>query len=216
MRIIQVNALNPEPEAISLAVQAIRRGELVVFPTETVYGLAADALNEFAVRRVFEVKGRYRSLPLPVQVASIADLPKVASEVSETAAKLAEAFWPGPLTLVLPKNESLSALISAGADTVGVRIPDHPVALALLREVGTPIIATSANASGEPPAVEIESALRGLGESAAVVLDAGECRLGQASTVVDVSVSPPRIVRHGAISVAEILKVVEQVEDIAE
>jgi len=140
----------------------------------------------------------------------------VASKVSQTAAKLAEAFWPGPLTLVLPKNESLSALISAGADTVGVRIPDHPVALALLREVGTPIIATSANASGEPPAVEIESALRGLGEAAAVVLDAGECRLGQASTVVDVSVHPPRIVRHGAISVAEILKVVEQVEDIAE
>ena len=94
MRIIQVNALNPDPEAVSLAVQAIRRGELVVFPTETVYGLAADALNEFAVRRVFEVKGRYHALPLPVQVASIADLPKVASEVSETAAKLAEAFWP--------------------------------------------------------------------------------------------------------------------------
>ena len=216
MKVIKVSANNPQPEAIRLAADAIRRGELVVFPTETVYGLAADALNDFAVRRVFEVKGRYHSLPLPVQVASVADLPKVASEIPEAAAKLAEAFWPGPLTLVLPKNESVSALIGAGSNTVGVRIPDHPVALALLREVGTPIVATSANVSGEEPAVQAACAVRRLGNAVAIVLDAGECKLGKASTVVDVSVYPPRIVRHGAISVAEILKVVEQVEDIHE
>lgn len=216
MKVIKVSANNPQPEAIRLAADAINRGELVIFPTETVYGLAADAFNDFAVRRVFEVKGRYHSLPLPLQIASAAELPKVALEVSEDAEKLAEAFWPGPLTLVLPKNELVSALISGGANTVGVRIPDHPVALALLREVGTAIIATSANISGDPPAVQAVDAIRGLCCAVAIMLDAGECRLGRASTVVDVSVCPPRIVRHGAISAAEILKVVKRVEDSTE
>ena len=211
MIVLKVDARSPDPEAIRTAADAIRRGELVVFPTETVYGLAADALNESAVKRVLEVKGRCGTLPLPVQVASVDDLPKVASSVSETVRLLAARFWPGPLTLVLPKSSAISSLVSAGAETVGVRIPDHAVALALLRELGSPIVATSANITGEPPALRAESAIEKLGEAVSVVLDAGESVLKVSSTVLDASVSPPRILRPGAISAEEIRQSVGEV-----
>ena len=145
MMIYRVDSRRPSAEAISEAANAIRRGELVVFPTETVYGLAADARNERAVRRVIEAKGRGEGHALPVQVASVEQLRLVAAETPAAAEQMAARFWPGPLTIVLPKSEDLPDVVPASKGTVGVRVPDHPVALALLRELGTPIVATSAN-----------------------------------------------------------------------
>lgn len=188
----------------------------MIFPTETVYGLAADALSEAAVRRVFEAKGRMEGHPLPVQVAGIEQLAGVVARVPASAAILARRFWPGPLTLVLEKAKSLSELVTAGTGKVGVRVPDHPVALALLRELETPIVASSANLTGEPPARNAEDAIRQLGGSVAVVLDSGESEIGVASTVVDVTVDPPVILRHGAISdqrIFEALAAVGERED---
>ncbi|MHB9036811.1 MAG: L-threonylcarbamoyladenylate synthase [Armatimonadota bacterium] len=207
-----VDAKNPEIAPIKAAADAIRRGELVVFPTETVYGLAANVLDQSAVRRVFDAKGRAGTHPLPVQIAGVAQLDVVASRVSDNAGKLAARFWPGPLTLVLKKSESVSDLVSGGLDTVGVRVPDHPVALALLREVGSPIVATSANLTGQGPPGCAQQAVAQLGDKVSVMLDAGECEIGVASTVVDASVEPPRILRVGAISIEQIVEVVGAVQ----
>ena len=206
MIVLKVDPRRPDPDSIGRAADAIRAGELVIFPTETVYGLAADALSEAAVRRVFEAKGRMEDHPLPVQVAGIEQLAGVAARAPASAAILARRFWPGPLTLVMQKAVSLSELVTAGTGKVGVRVPGHPVALALLRELGTPIVASSANLTGEPPARNSEEAIRQVGHYAAVVLDSGESEIGVASTVVDVTVDPPVILRHGAISDQRILE----------
>ncbi|MEX2599973.1 MAG: L-threonylcarbamoyladenylate synthase, partial [Dehalococcoidia bacterium] len=141
---------------IALAAEAIRNGRLVGMPTETVYGLGADALSAEAVARIFEAKGRPADNPLIVHIADIADLETVAASVPEQARLLAEAFWPGPLTLVLPRGERVPAVTSAGLDTVAVRMPAHPVALALIRAAGTPIAAPSANRSGRPSPTRAE------------------------------------------------------------
>lgn len=211
MIVYKVELANPDEQAIEAAADAIHRGELVVFPTETVYGLAADALNENGIRRVFEAKGREEAHSLPVQVAGVGELCKVASSVPEGARRLAHKYWPGPLTLVLPKSEHVSDLVTGGKGTVGVRVPDHPVALALLRKLGSPIVATSANLTQHRPATTADEAIAELGESVAVVLDSGESAIGVSSTVVDVSVMPARILRVGSISEEEIRDVLGEV-----
>lgn len=210
---LRVDPNNPDMKAIRMAADAIRRGELVIFPTETVYGLAADATNEAAVKRVFSAKGRFEKQPLPVQVASLDDISKAAEFVPESARRLAELYWPGPLTLILTRSAGLPLAVTGGSETVGVRIPDNPVALALLKEVGTPIVATSANISGDPAATNANDAIKGVGEYVAVVLDGGECRLGVASTVVDVSTTPAKILRRGSIGADEVRKVLGEVEE---
>lgn len=207
MRVYEVSATAPDPAAIQAAVDAIRLGDLVVFPTETVYGLACDALNEAAITRLIEAKGRKTGHPLPLQVAGVEGLSTVALDVPDAARRLAERFWPGPLTIIVPKNELVSDMVSGGLGSVGVRVPDHPVALALLREVGTPIVATSANLTGHDPPTTAAAAVSELGASVAVVLDSGPCEIGTASTVVDTTVEPPRIVRLGSIGREDIARV---------
>jgi L-threonylcarbamoyladenylate synthase len=213
MIVLRVDPQNPDPDFIRKAADAIRRGELVIFPTETVYGLAADAFNEEAARRVFDAKGRAQMHPLPIQIAQKDQLYEVASEVPKSASLLAERFWPGPLTLVLPKAERVPDIVTGGEKTIGVRMPDHPVALALIKEVGRPIIATSANVSGCAPPETADAAIDMLGCSVSVVLDAGKSRIGIASTVVDVSVSPAEILRVGTISAEQIKEVLGEIDE---
>jgi len=204
MNVYKVDAANIDMNVIHAAADAIRRGELVVFPTETVYGLAADALNDAAVRRVYQVKGRSEIQPLPVQIAGMQQLDSVVSCVPNAAKILADRFWPGPLTLIMPKNKTLSDLVTGDRGTVGVRVPDHPVALALLRELASPVIATSANISGGRAAISAEDAISELGDNVSVVLDAGESKIGMSSTVVDVSVAPIKILRCSTITIEQI------------
>ena len=215
MMILEIDALEPDIKTIRIAADALRRGELVIFPTETVYGLAADATNDEAVKRVYNAKGRNGGEPLPVQISKVDDLLKVATFVPEPARKLAELFWPGPLTLVLQKNPSISDLVTSGRETIGVRISEHPVALALIKALGSPIVATSANVSGNEPPKNALAAINEVGNEVSVVLDAGESRLGVSSTIVDVSNLPPRILRRGTISEQEIRDVLGEVETIA-
>lgn len=210
---LKVDAIHPDMKAIRAAADAIRAGELVVFPTETVYGLAADAFNEDAVKAVYDAKGRSGHQPLPVQVGSLDDVFKAAEFMSPDARRLAEMYWPGPLTLILTKAAALPSIVTCGRETVGVRIPDHPVALALAREVGSPIIATSANVTGRPAPKTAVEAIREVGENVSVVLDAGASRLGTASTVVDMTVLPPRILRRGSLRVEDIREVLGEVEE---
>ena len=209
----KVDPENPDAKAIQAAVDAIRAGNLVVFPTETVYGLAADATNEAAVRKVIDAKGRAEKQPLPVQVSGAGAILQVAEFVPERVRPLMDLYWPGPLTLVLVKNPAIPGVVTGGKETVGVRVPDHPIALALVKALGTPIVATSANVSGEPATTNAPDAVRDVGSSVEVVLDGGDSRLGQASTVVDVTVTPAKVLRRGTINVDALRKVLGEVEE---
>ncbi|MCL2588625.1 MAG: L-threonylcarbamoyladenylate synthase, partial [Oscillospiraceae bacterium] len=186
---LQTKQLNNTAEAAQL----LRAGEVIAFPTETVYGLGADATSDEAVSKIFAAKGRPGDNPLIVHIGAVEQLVTVVSDVSDTAQKLMDAFWPGPLTVILPKHENLSELVTAGLDTVGVRMPSHPVALELLRTVQLPIAAPSANVSGRPSPTRAAHVLDDLSGKIAGVLDGGAAEIGLESTVIDCSVTPPII-----------------------
>ena len=185
---------------IEPAAAILRSGGIVAFPTETVYGLGADAFCEAAVRRIFAAKGRPENKPISLLVADDSALDRLCRQVPESARRLAAAFWPGPLTMVLWRDGRVSDTVTGGGDTVGVRCPDHPVTLALLRTFGGPLAAPSANRSGEPSAIDEAMVLRDLDGRIDAILLGGACRLRQASTVVDLTVQPPRVLREGGVT----------------
>jgi L-threonylcarbamoyladenylate synthase len=185
---------------IAQAVEILRRGGIVAFPTETVYGLGADARNAQAVQRVFEVKGRPSTNPVIVHVANIEIARRYAAAWPISAAQLAEKFWPGPLTLVLPKSDVIVPSVTAGRLTVGLRAPDHPLTLDLLRQFDGPIIGPSANRASHISPTTAQHVRDELGDAVSRVLDGGPCRMGIESTVVDLTSDPPAILRPGAIS----------------
>ncbi len=184
----------------------------MAFPTETVYGLGADALNERAVRRIFEAKGRPADNPLIIHIASLDDLGgKVAREVPEKAKILAERFWPGPLTLVLPKRDEVPLVTTGGLDTVAVRMPAHPIALALIR-ASTPLAAPSANISGKPSPTSAEHVIDDFYGKIEGIIDGGETWIGVESAVIDLTEEPPFLLRPGGIPLEEIEKVIGPVK----
>ncbi len=178
----------------------LREGRLVAFPTETVYGLGANALDAAAVRRIFEAKGRPSTSPLIVHVSSVAMAKRVVSVWPEAAEKLAARYWPGPLTLVLPKAKRVPAEVTAGLDTVGVRMPAHPVALALIRRGRMPLAGPSANKFTQLSPVTAEQVRRGLGDGVDMVIDGGPCRVGIESTVLSLAGPVPVLLRPGMVS----------------
>ena len=188
---------------IMTAAQIVRRGGLVVYPTETVYGLGCDPLNVQAVKRVLDVKGD-RKKPLPVLAASLVDADKLAF-VSPNGKKLAAKFWPGHLTMVFPKKPALPDVVTFGWDSVGLRIPDNDVALQLISLSGGLLIGSSANRTGEEPARRVQEISGELKEMVDVVLDGGPAVQGRPSTVVDLTSEKPRILREGPISLKAIL-----------
>ncbi len=190
----------PTAEAIARAAALIREGRLVGMPTETVYGLAADAINDRAVASVFEAKGRPRFNPLIIHIADI-EAAEAAAAFDDRARTLARRFWPGPLTLVLPRGADcrISLLACAGLSTVAVRAPDHPVALALLAAAGRPLAAPSANPSSTVSPTTAAHVAASLGERVAMILDGGPCRIGVESTVLDLSGPEPCLLRPGGI-----------------
>jgi L-threonylcarbamoyladenylate synthase len=195
--ILEIDRLNPQPELISKAAAIIRGGGLVAFPTETVYGLGADATNAQAVRKIFEAKSRPPDNPLIIHVADRRMLDRVAREVSIKAEKLVERFWPGPLTLVMPRAPDLPPDASAGLNTVAVRMPSAPVALHLIRSATTPIAAPSANVSGRPSPTRADHVRQDLDGKIELILDGGATTIGIESTVIDMTVDPPVILRPG-------------------
>ncbi|HZG15000.1 MAG TPA: L-threonylcarbamoyladenylate synthase [Candidatus Bathyarchaeia archaeon] len=192
------------------AAHFIREGELVAFPTETVYGLGANAFSDEAVEKIYKAKGRPSDNPLIVHIGDIAQLHEVAREVPEMAFPLIERFWPGPLTLLLPKAEKIANQVTR-LDTVGVRMPDHPLALALIRAASVPIAAPSANRSGRPSPTTAEHVRQDLDGRIAAILDGGETGVGLESTVLDLTVSPPMILRPGGITREQLLEVLSEV-----
>lgn len=202
-----------DPAAIAAAAAALRAGGLVAFPTETVYGLGANARDPAAVARIFAAKGRPATNPLIVHVADAAAARELVSVWSPVAEALAARFWPGPLTLVLPKGPSLPDLVTAGGPTVGIRIPAHPAARALLRAAGVPVAAPSANRSTEVSPTTAAHVAASLGEAVDLILDGGPTTVGLESTVLDVSVSPPQILRPGMVTRAMLEEVVGDVAE---
>ena len=191
-----------DPQALRLALEALQGGGLVAFPTDTVYGLGALVQIPESIQALYTVKGREVAKAIPLLLGDPEEMRRVALAVSPMARRLAERFWPGPLTLVLPKHPSLPAELSSQA-TIGVRMPDHPVALALLRVTG-PLAVTSANRSGEASAVTAQEVVEQLGGRIGLVLDGGQTPGGVSSTVVDCSGHAPVILRQGPISLEEL------------
>lgn len=194
-------------QSIDAAVTALRNGGLCVVPTETVYGLAADARNEGAVRRIFETKGRPADHPLIVHIASAADVDDWAREIPAYARLLAAAYWPGPLTLILPKASSVPMIVTGGQDTVGIRIPAHPLTRELIATLDSGIAAPSANRFGKVSPTTLQHVLADIGpllHATDALLDGGPCTIGVESTIVDCTGPNPRLLRTGAITVAMI------------
>lgn len=204
---MRVDPLRPSGEAIEEAAEVLRGGGLVAFPTETVYGLGADAFNPEAVYRVYRAKRRPLDNPLIVHVSSPEMLHRVAADVPDWVASALSVAWPGPLTVVLRRNPSLPAAVSGGLETVAVRCPAHPVALKLIEALGGPVAAPSANIAGRPSPTRAEHVLEDLGDEVDVVVDAGETFFGIESTVVDVLSPRPRILRPGPVGPEELEKV---------
>jgi len=177
------------------AVRLLKAGGIVAFPTDTVYGLGADAFNSEAAERIYKVKQRPHHLPLPILLADVEQITSVVDSVSEIAQLLMRRFWPGGLTLVLPKAASLPDVITAGNDKVAVRIPDHIVPLTIIRGLGLPIIGTSANISDKPSVVTAQEVEQQLGSQVDLIIDMGRCPGGLESTVVDVTGEKPVILR---------------------
>lgn len=201
--------LNPatDPEALPRAAELLRSGELVAFPTETVYGLGGCVFNAEAIARIFAVKGRPADNPLIVHIAAPEQAAQVAAELPPTYWLLAEHFFPGPLTVVLRRHPAVPPIVSGGLDTVALRMPRHPIALELIRLTGEPLAAPSANRSGRPSPTCAAHVLEDLDGAIAAVVDGGACEIGLESTVVNLLSSPPVILRPGAITAEQLARV---------
>jgi L-threonylcarbamoyladenylate synthase len=209
--VLKVNSQNPEDENVLVAANIIRKGGLVAFPTETVYGLGADALNAEAVLALFAAKNRPLDNPPIIHVENIRDIAKLVQHVPPKAEKLMREFWPGPLTLVFKRAASVPEVTVAGLDTVAVRMPQHKVALALIRVSGCPIAAPSANLAGKPSPTTAKHVFEDLNGRIDAILDGGPTRIGVESTVLDVSVDPPLLLRPGGTSLEALRKVLGEV-----
>ncbi len=189
------------------AVEILRGGGIVAYPTDTVYGLGADVANERAVLKIYAAKQRPLESAIPILLSDTSDIANVACDIPDIAWRLAERFLPGGLTMILHKLPSVSSVISGGSDKIAVRVPDHPVPLTLIRLLGRPVTGTSANLTGSPNPLTAEDVRKQLGNSTDLIIDGGRCRGDTASTVVDLTVEPPVILRQGAVGRDELASV---------
>ena len=204
--------MNACETSLQSAAELLRKGHLVAFPTETVYGLGADATNPLAVARIFEAKQRPTFDPLIVHVAELSQVETVVSRFPETARLLATEFWPGPLTLVLPKRDVIPDLVTAGLPGVGIRIPRHPVAIELLKSAGCPVAAPSANPFGGISPTTAKHVVDGLGRHVNCIIDGGPCAVGLESTVLSLMLEQPVLLRHGGCPLEDIERLIGRVE----
>lgn len=206
--------LDPQnnPQAVVNAADLLRAGQVVAIPTETVYGLAANALDGQAVRKIFEAKGRPADNPLIVHIASFEQIYDLVSHLPDAAWQLAAAFWPGPLTMVLPKTENVPDEVCAGLETVGVRMPDHDLAVQLIETAGVPLAAPSANISGKPSPTSAKHVLDDMNGKISAILDGGKCQVGVESTVISLVDEVPRLLRPGGITLEMLREVLGEVQ----
>jgi len=211
-KILKMSPKKIDLDKIKIAAEVIKKGNLVAFPTETVYGLGANAFNEEAVAKIFQAKGRPLNDPLIVHIADIKELNRLSKYIPPVALKLAKKFWPGPLTLVLKKSELVSDIITASLDTVAIRMPDDNIALSLIREAQTPIVAPSANLFGRTSPTNAQHVVDDLDGKIEMIIDGGKTKVGVESTVLDIITEPVRVLRAGGISVEQLKEVISEVK----
>ncbi len=204
--------LKPTKETIKIAVDILKNGGVIAFPTETVYGLGANGLNSIAVAKIFEIKNRPFFDPIILHIGKKEDVKKLWKEINERAEKLIEKFWPGPLTIILPKTEIVPYIVTSGLETVAVRMPSHPVALEILEKVDFPIAAPSANIFGRLSPTEAIHVEKQIGNKIEIIIDGGKCPVGIESTVIDLTTQENIILRPGGIPKEEIEKVIGEVK----
>ncbi len=204
--IIQIDPKHPLPEDIERAVGFLRDGQVVAYPTETIYGLGADVQDRKAVKRIYDLKARDYGLPISILVSNLRMLREVASDVPERALPLMRKFWPGPLTILFPASSIIPKGLVTNTGKVGIRISSHPVAAALVEAFGRPLTTTSANLSGFPPSLSVKHVQKYFGDKLLCILDGGECEPTRGSTVVDIGDETMRIIRDGAIPAEEVIK----------
>jgi L-threonylcarbamoyladenylate synthase len=209
--VFSIDSKHPDPQVIAHCAKLIQKGETVVFPTETVYGLGADAQNPSGVEKIYKAKGRPGDNPLIVHIADTDALTSLVEEMPETARKLMHAYWPGPLTIIMKKNALLPKAVTAGLETVGIRYPSHPVAQALINESSCAIAAPSANLSGRPSPTTADHVLQDMKGRVAAIILAEDTQVGLESTVLDVTKKPPVIYRPGAITLEMISEIIGDV-----
>jgi len=210
--VFKVNPQKPDSRKIKIAAQSIREGKLVAFPTETVYGLGADALNPDAVSKIFEIKRRPFTDPLIIHISDRKDLFSLVREFPEEVAKLINKFWPGPLTLVMKKSNIVPDIVTAGLDTVAIRMPKNQIALSLIKFAKTPVSAPSANLFGRPSPTCAQHVIEDLDGKVDIILDGGRTDIGLESTVIDIAHRPFRILRPGGITIEEIERLIGRVK----
>ncbi len=211
-KIIKINPKKPEISKIKEAAKILKRGGLVAFPTETVYGLGANALDEKAVKKIFKVKKRPFNDPLIVHIADKKDIYQLAKEVPPEAGKLINKFWPGPLTLVLKKTKIVPKITTAGLKTIAIRMPDNKIALSLIKETGFPIAAPSANLFGRPSPTKAEHVKEDLFNKIDLIIDGGKTKIGLESTVLDLTTKPPTLLRPGGITLEKLKKFLREIK----
>lgn len=207
-----IRVSDPRDAGIAAAAALLRAGQTVAIPTETVYGLAADATSAAAVEKIFAAKGRPADNPLIVHIAELAELSGITAGIPDTALALAQAYWPGPLTMILPRGQAIPDIVSAGLPTVAVRMPVHPIAAAVIRAAGVPLAAPSANRSGSPSPTRAADVLADMDGKIPLILDGGESAVGVESTVVSLTGSCPRLLRPGAVTPEALRKIVGKIE----
>ena len=207
--VTEIRTINDE--SLDLANSLLLKGEVVAFPTETVYGLGAGAMSEEGIAKIYKAKGRPSDNPLIVHVCPGFDLSRIVRKIPESAQKLMDAFWPGPMTLIMPKNKAISDHVTGGLDTVAVRMPVDKSAMALLTRTGLPIVAPSANTSGRPSPTTADHVYEDLKGKIPLILDGGACQYGLESTIVDLTVDPPMVLRPGAITMEMLRKVLPDI-----
>lgn len=195
---------------LDTAASLLSQGKLVAVPTETVYGLAADCCNQKAVENIYRAKGRAENKPLSVLLSDMAMVETVCRDIPLVAYRLAEVFWPGPLTMVLPSAGVVAPVVTAGGETLGVRCPDHPLTLSVIQKLGRPLAAPSANISGEESPKSADAVLAGLDGKIDALLDGGACTVAIESTIVDLTGETPKILRHGGLSEERIQEVLRE------
>jgi L-threonylcarbamoyladenylate synthase len=210
--IIKVDELKLKPQDLMVAAKILREGGLVAFPTETVYGLGANALDTLAARKIYEAKGRPSDNPLIVHISEISDLEVLAREIPEKAYQLANVFWPGPLTIILKKKDCVPNGTTGGLDTVAIRLPANPIARNLIAESGVYVAAPSANISGKPSPTKAEHVIKDMNGKIDMIIDGGMATLGLESTIIDLSGSTPVILRPGCITKVMLENVIGKVE----
>jgi L-threonylcarbamoyladenylate synthase len=212
-RVVRVSRIKPERGHIREAARLIRSGELVAFPTETVYGLGANGLKESAIKKVFWAKNRPPDNPLILHIGYKKDIERYGRNISPAAKKLARAFWPGPLTVIVRKRKKIPKIVSGGLDTVALRMPASKIALSLIRRARSPIAAPSANVSGKPSPTAASHVYHDMHGKVALILDGGKTEIGIESTIVDCSVDPPVLLRPGRINLRQLERIIGNVEN---